>query len=234
MRKRFRNAGLGPWLLASSIVLALAASPFAVAATSSISGTTARFVSDNPRYTELARNTRTGDGGATADTCNSNTGAEPCLNMVNKGNGFAAAFRTRGLQGFRLQTSGQGEATPFVLDANATGKVQFLNADSVDGLDGSQLQAQFAAVNADGSLASARGASASTRVSEGTYDVTFSSDISKCAYSATETTINDAGAAAVAPQSTTVIRVATRKGGGADGTGPSDRANRPFHLVVNC
>ena len=58
--------------------------------------------------------------------------------------------------------------------------------------------------------------------------------MSKCAYSATETTITDAGAAAVQPQSPTVIRVATRKGGGADGTGPSDRANRPFHLVVNC
>ncbi len=234
MRLRFRNAGLGPWILASSIVLALAASPFAVAAAGSISGTTARFVSDNPRYTELARNTRNGDGGATADTCNSNAGAEPCLNMVNKGNGFAAAFRTRGLQGFRLQTSGTGEATPFILDANATGKVQFLNADSVDGLDGSQLQAQFAVVNADGSLASARGATGSTRVSDGTYDVTFGSDVSKCVYTATETTVNDAGAAAVAPQSTTVIRVATRKGGGADGTGPSDRANKPFNLVVNC
>jgi hypothetical protein len=233
VRKLFRNAGLGPWLLASSIVLALGASGVAVAA-SSISGTTARFTADNPRYVELARNTRTGDGGASADVCNSNTGAEPCLNMVNKGNGFAAAFRTRGSQGFRLQTSGPGEATPFILDANATGKVQFLNADSVDGLDSSQLQAQFAVVNGDGTLARARGATGSTRVGDGTYDVTFGSDISNCVYTATETTINDAGAAAVSPQSNTVIRVATRKGGGQDGTGPSDRQNRPFNLVVNC
>jgi len=233
VRKLFRNAGLGPWLLASSIVLALGGSGVALAA-GAISGTTARFTADSPRYTELARNTRSGDGGASADVCNSNTGAEPCLNMVNKGNGFAAAFRTRGTQGFRLQTSGQGEATPFILDSNATGKVQFLNADTVDGLDSTQLQAQFAAVNADGSLASARGATASTRVSDGTYDVTFGSDVSKCVYTANETTINDAGAVAVQAQSTTVIRVATRKGGGQDGTGPSDRQNKPFNLVVNC
>lgn len=234
MRRLFRKAGLGPWILASSIVLALGASSFAVAASGSVSGTTARFTSDNGRYTELARNTRNGDGGAAADACNSNTGAEPCLNMVNKGNGLAAAFRTRGLTGFRLQTSGPGEATPFVLDANATGKVQFLNADSVDGLDGAQLQAQFAVVRADGSLLANRGVAGSTRVSDGTYDITFSSDVSKCVYTATETTISDAGAAAVEAQSPTVIRVATRKGGGADGTGPSDRSNRPFNLVVNC
>ena len=52
MRRLFRKAGLGPWILASSIVLALGASSFAVAATGSVSGTTARFTSDNPRYTE--------------------------------------------------------------------------------------------------------------------------------------------------------------------------------------
>jgi hypothetical protein len=233
VRRLFRNKGVGPWVLASSIVLALGASGVAVAA-GTISGSRARFSGDNSRYVELARNTRSGDGGASADVCNANQGAEPCLNMVNKGNGFAAAFRTRGTQGFRLQTSGQGEATPFILDANATGKVQFLNADTVDGLDSSQLQAQFAMVNADGSLANGRGATASTRVSDGTYDVTFGGDVSKCAYTATEQTINDAGAVAVQPQSSTVLRVATRKGGGADGTGPSDRANKPFHLVVNC
>ena len=102
MRRLFRNAGLGPWILASALVLALGGSGVALAA-GAISGTTARFTADNPRYTELARNTRAGDGGASADVCNANAGAEPCLNMVNKGNGFAAAFRTRGTQGFRCR-----------------------------------------------------------------------------------------------------------------------------------
>lgn len=134
------GGGQGPWVLATALVLAVVVSPLAVAATKAISGSTARFTSKNGRYTELVRNTNSGDGGAAADACNSNTGNEPCLNMVNKGTGQAAAFRTRGLVGFRLQTSGQGTATPFELDPNATGKVTYLNADSVDGLDSAQLK----------------------------------------------------------------------------------------------
>ena len=54
--------------------------------------------------------------------------------MVNSGTGYAAAFRTRGLTGFRLQTSGAVRPTPFLLDSNATGRVDHLNADQVDGL----------------------------------------------------------------------------------------------------
>jgi len=128
-------------VLASALVLAVVASPFAVAqGGKAVSGSTARFTAKNNRYVELARNTNNGDGGAAADACTSNTGAEPCLNMVNKGTGTAAAFRTRGLVGFRLQTSGQGTATPFELDPNATGKVTHFNADAVDGFDSAQLK----------------------------------------------------------------------------------------------
>ena len=58
--------------------------------------------------------------------------------------------------------------------------------------------------------------------------------MSRCAYQATETTITDAGAVAVQAQDANTILVRTRKGGGADGTGPSDVADRPFHLVVIC
>src|SRR3712207_9576943 len=103
--------------------------PFAVAQSSG--GGTARVERNDARYAFLARNTRSGDGGAGAFACSSDAGSgrEPCLHMVNKGNGLAAAFRTRGLTGFRLQTSGTGTATPFLLDANATGKVQLLNVD---------------------------------------------------------------------------------------------------------
>ena len=54
--------------------------------------------------------------------------------MVNKGTGYAAAFRTRGLTGFRLQTSGSGTATPFLLDKNATGKVTYFNADQSESI----------------------------------------------------------------------------------------------------
>jgi hypothetical protein len=59
-------------------------------------------------------------------------------------------------------------------------------------------------------------------------------DISKCALTATEQTISDAGAVAVQRVDAKTVDVRTRKGGGADGTGPSDPAQRPFNLVATC
>jgi hypothetical protein len=60
--------------------------------------------------------------------------------------------------------------------------------------------------------------------------------VSKCALSATQTTATDAGAAAAVPSSgdAKAVTVVTRSGGGADGTGPTALADRPFDLVVNC
>src|SRR3954468_17407613 len=128
----------GRYAVLAAVVMAVIAAPFAVAAG------TGRFEASDSRYTVLARNTNNGDGGAMATACTSNASTpghahEPCLNMVNKGSGFAAAFRTRGLQGFRLQTSGSGTATPFILDKNATGKVTYLNADQLDGKDSTEI-----------------------------------------------------------------------------------------------
>jgi hypothetical protein len=70
----------------------------------------------------------------------------------------------------------------------------------------------------------------------GTYTVTFASDVSKCAYTATETTTTDAGAVGVAPVTgnNNALQVVTRSGGGTDGTSPTAPADRPFHLLVNC
>src|SRR4051812_30282886 len=120
---RLRRGGgskTGRYAVLAAVVIAVVAAPFAVAASKG------RFTAKDSRYTVLSRNTSNGDGGALAAACTSNKNTtssahEPCLNMVNKGTGYAAAFRTRGLQGFRLQTSGSGTATPFVLDQNATG-----------------------------------------------------------------------------------------------------------------
>src|SRR5439155_22530731 len=149
------------------VALAVLAAPAAIAASG-----IGRFVSNNDRYTLLARNTRDGDGGAIAAACKSNGDNEPCLNMVNKGDGVAAAFRTRGLTGFRLQTSGQGTATPFDLDSNATGKVDFLNADRLDGFDSSTFRV-WAVVDSDGTLARKSGATDVTKTGEGRYEVSF-------------------------------------------------------------
>jgi hypothetical protein len=95
-------------------------------------------------------------------------------------------------------------------------------------------------VNADGAISGNRELAQSAAVQHapgtGTYTVTFATDVSKCAYTATETTTTDAGAAAVALVSgrSDQLQVVTRSGGGATGLDPTAPADRPFHLVVNC
>ena len=163
----------GRYALASAVVIAVVGAPFAIAQTSG----EGRSFSNSNRYTLYAKNTRDGDGGAGALVCNSNPPNEPCLSMVNKGTGYAAAFRTRGLQGFRLQTSGTGTATPFILDKNATNKVEFLNADQVDGLSADEIEAAarapWALITAGATPAVARGTAGVTvtRTAAGDYHV---------------------------------------------------------------
>lgn len=207
-RKRARRVGLGgrtkgTHVLLASVLMAMLITPFAVAQSGGGSGGgVARVTNDDDRYAFLARNTRQGDGGAGALACRSDANAagethrEPCLNMVNTGTGYAAAFRTRGLTGFRLQTSGQGQATPFLLDSNATGKVEHLNADAVDGLSSEQMRARFARVNVTGTNATLadgpNGVTGVNRISEGRYRVTFDASVANCAFSATSTQLGQA------------------------------------------
>ena len=61
----------------------------------------------------------------------------------------------------------------------------------------------------------------------GTYDVVFKTDLSKCAYQATETIIDDAGRRGRAPDERDHVRVRTRDAAGV-------AADRPFHLLVIC
>jgi hypothetical protein len=156
--------------------------------------------------------------------------------MVNKGTGYAAAFRTRGLTGFRLQTSGSGTATPFLLDANATGRVDHLNADQVDGQDSNEIgRERFARVNVDGAgtptLVRGNGTAAQnpvTRVGVGDYRVEFTEDVNTCVY---QVTAADPAAARIVSASEDAnskrVAVQTRNDAGA-------AADAPFHLTVNC
>jgi hypothetical protein len=224
----------GRWSLVCSIVLALGGSTFAVGKT--VSGDEARFSSQNTRYTEVTRNTRDGDGGAAAMTCESNTGNEPCLSMVNKGDGFAAAFRTRGVTGFRLQTSGSGTATPFLLDANATGKVEHLNADRLDGLDSTEVgREQWALVDGDGTPAFIRqnGATSVSRAGPGDYRVQFSRDVSACSYQATIADLsgNRTIATAADPGAANQVQVSIRRAGT---TNEGERVDSDFQIAVHC
>lgn len=150
-RSRRSRSGLGRglYLIASAALLAVVAAPLAIAASDggakaaqggAVTGSSGVISGSNNSYTLYARNRNSGDGGAQADTCTSNVGNEACFNMVNFGTGYAGSFRTRGNTGFLIQTSGAGQATPFQLSPNATGMVQYLNADTVDGMEASQLQ----------------------------------------------------------------------------------------------
>jgi hypothetical protein len=161
--------------------------------------------------------------------------------MVNKGNGLAGAFRTRGLTGFRLQTSGTGTATPFVLDPNATGLVKYFNADQVDGKSADEIgREQFARVTvaADNTVGIARGNGVATenpvtRAGAGDYRVNFATDVNQCTYQVTNADPNLArvGAADVVAGNNKQIRVTMRAVGGATGGDPADA---PFNLEVNC
>jgi hypothetical protein len=224
-------------------VLAAVVTPFAVAQ-SGTTGAVARVTNDDDRYAFLARNTRAGDGGAAALACQSDTGSgrEPCLNMVNKGNGLAAAFRTRGNTGFRLQTSGSGPATPFVLDSNATNRVDHLNADQVDGQSAEQIgRERYARVNiANGAPAIGRSNGTATEnpvirttggAPAGDFTITFAADVNNCVYQATSTENDTARlvSADLVDGNNRAVRVVTRA---LDATNTA--TDTEFNLTVSC
>lgn len=231
-------------VLLAAVLMAMLITPFAVAQSGDDSSG-ARIERSDTRYAFLARNTLDGDGGAGALACQSDanppgqTNREPCLNMVNKGTGYAAAFRTRGLTGFRLQTSGAGEATPFLLDKNATGKVEFLNADQLDGLSADQIRPRFARVTftAPDQVASAEnqrnGVTAVSRTGEGRYVVTFDRDITTCALHVTPSDTSATRTTAVTPLegNNSAADVAIRK---ADASGEGDPVDSSFYISANC
>jgi hypothetical protein len=256
-----RFTGQGPWVLASAVALALLASPFAIAASTggSILGgkrnpsnyTTAltsetQIIANNASYGTRQSN-KSGNGGGAIYGCRtaaggSEKGLNPCIRASNLAGGRAFEFETKGPEVGRFVNDDPNGA-PFT--TNATGVAIGLNADKVDGKSVTDLAAdalkaaqgltQFAKVAADGTLGATRGATAAARTAEGTYTVTFSSDISACALQATETQFGNAGAVGVQlGDDKKTVTVRTRSGGGADGTAPLAIADRPFDVTAAC
>ena len=129
-------------------------------------------------------------------------------------------------------------ATPFLLDSNATGKVNHLNADQVDGLSAEQIRPRFARVNftAPDQVAIAAGANGVTAVSRtgvGRYQVKFDRDVSACAFHVTSGAVGQARVAAAEPLSTDATKadVSLRRVSGADEGEPVDGR---FSISVNC
>ncbi len=238
-----RGSRSGRYAVLAAVVIAVVAAPFAVAAS------TGRFEANDSRYTLLARNTANGDGGAMAAACTSNKSTaghqhEPCLNMVNKGTGYAAAFRTRGLQGFRLQTSGSGTATPFILDKNATGKVTYFNADQLDGKDSTDFNIErwglidgtVTTTHPNPTITRDKGIASVARTTgapAGDYTITFDDDVNNCTYQVTPAnaaTTRTVSAVPVTGQNKQV-RVTVRDGAGASAGNLVDDS---FQIATHC
>jgi hypothetical protein len=147
-----------------------------------------QIIASNGDYGTRQSNKKDGDGGGAIYGCRSKPGTEPCIRANNLKSGRAFEFETGGKEAGRIETS---DATGAPFTTNANGVATGLNADKVDGRDGSDLAAAndllFAAVNADGSLAAGgpeATASSRTDAAAQTYTVTFARDVSKCSATA--------------------------------------------------
>jgi hypothetical protein len=188
------------------------------------------IIANNPTYGTRQSNKRDGDGGGAIYGCRSNVGNEPCVKAVNLKGGHAFEFETVGKEGGRIQT-GDASGKPFT--TNATDVATGLNADRVDGKEGTDLATgalYFATVAADGTATGPRGTPTGSRnAATNTYTVTFDTDVSKCAFTATPTG-TDAGtvpALAVSGSTSDPKAVVVDEDGGPVG-------GAPFQLQVVC
>ena len=252
----FAPGSNGPWILASALLLALLVSPFAIAQSSN-DGKTLRGGARNPssdqrqaftKETQIIANNSTygtrqsnksDNGGGAIYGCRSGLGGtlknnEPCVRGDNLADGRAFEFNSQGKNATEVGAilAQNPNAAPFT--TNAGGVATGLNADKVDGKNAddivttAQASNRFAVVSDTGVLTpGGRDAESATRTGTGTYNVTFKSDLSKCAYQATETTATLFGAAAVVPASAMTVTVHTNSDANL-------AADKPFHLTITC
>jgi hypothetical protein len=171
-------------------------------------------------------------GGSTATPKPQN----PCLRSNNLETGYAFEFQATNGDSAGLITVGGGGDSKKPFTTNATGVATGLNADRVDGLDASQIvsaaSAPIAQVAADGTAGQTRGVvsgGVTNPAGDGTYQVVFTGDLTKCALSATATG-TAASQVTVTPalaSGNTAVDVRTFDGAGA-------AADRGFHLSANC
>jgi hypothetical protein len=185
-------------------------------------------------YATRQSNKKIGDGGGAIYGCRSDVGHEPCILTRNLRDGRAFQFETSGKEGGYIKT-GDSSGAPFT--TNATGVATGLNADRVDGRDGSDIASPsdslFATVNADGTLASggpeASGSVRSDAAAQ-TYTITFNRDVSKCSYTANVTGSSADFSLGTQPgPAANQVRVDQRDAAAAGGN-----PGRAFNLQVIC
>jgi hypothetical protein len=251
---RLRGGARGPWILASSVVVALLVTPFALAAgegrpllagkrnpspNQSVALSTETQIITNSSTYGTRQSNKSDNGGGAVYGCRSRAGGiergnEPCVRARNLADGRAFEFENTGGTEVGVIRSSNASAAPFT--TNARGVATGLNADQVDGRSADEIVAaaqaltRFAAVSQTGALAAGRGATAASRTAAGTYEVTFAENITACAYSATVIDAEGgAGFATIDPVNATTLRVRTRAAGG-----DNPAANFSFHLIATC
>jgi hypothetical protein len=263
IRTRLPGRGQGPWILASSLLLAMLVTPFALAAGEGrpINGgarnPSANATQEYNRETEIIANNNTygtrqsnksNNGGGAIYGCRSRVGGspannEPCIRSNNLSDGRAFEFVTNGNEVGRIESKNT-KAAPFT--TNATGVATGLNADQVDGksaeeikneaVTAAQAQSKFATVTATGTLGSQRGATAATRTAAGTYRVTFSGDNSKCAPVASVNATDTASNATIGVSlvDAATVEVVTRAVVTSGTVTAGDAVDRPVSVTLTC
>jgi hypothetical protein len=254
-RRAAEPASSGRYVLISALLLAFLIAPFAGAsgegksvrggkrnpsANKSAAYTAeTQILTENGTYGTRQSNKKKGDGGGAIYGCRSAPGRESCVRANNLADGRAFSFQaTNGTVGGAIQV-GKGtantKAVPFTTNAGA--RVANLNADRVDDLHAADIVAQakdlWAVVGADGALPRKNAAVSAAKLATGEYQVVFDRNVTACAYNvtlgSTDTTEAPAGEAGASQRAgnANAVAVVTRDSAGV-------KADRPFHLTVNC
>jgi hypothetical protein len=237
LRDRLPRLGTRRIALVGGIVVALAAYPALVGATSlaNAGGGSIRAGIKNPpsggyfNTTQIwannaswgTRQSNLGTGGAAIYGCRSPEKGLPCLDADNLKGGQAFEFITTGKVGGKI-TVGSSTAAPFT--TNGHGEATGLNANYLQGKTASEFlssgQLLFADVTAGPKLAAIRGATTVTQ-KESVYTVTFgTTNVSQCSFTASPqgASINGSLGVAASTASTSAVEVSAPSGfsGGFD------------------
>jgi hypothetical protein len=197
-----------------------------------------QIISSNGTY--ATRQSNLGAGGGAIYGCRAGESAEPCVRANNLKAGRAFEFETGGKTAGDIKVK---DATGAPFTTNATGKVENLDSDELDGKDSAEFanagDLGFASVKADGSFVAGRGATASalTNPAENTYTVTFSKDVSKCSFTANAVGSSSANGFGVQPVAgaPTQVQVDQQNDDPDDGNPNTDEnRGRDFHLQAIC
>lgn len=230
----------GRYALVTALVLAVGIPAVAVGAgegRSVVAGKRNPSSGDLVRETQIiarngtygTRQSNKGAGGGAIYGCRTDTTAEPCIRANNLREGRAFEFETDGNTGGQISVQDES-GVPFT--TNATGRVENLNADKVDGVEADELAPKtdllFAAVTADGSTVAGRGATAVAKTGQ-TTTVTFDRDVAACSFTATAFgTVPQALAVQTAPNEATKVQVTEPS------EAPDPEVPTAFHLQVIC